>query len=124
MNALIIEATKGTPRIRLYPNGEMYIEGRSLPENPVEFYFPVLAWVKNCTAVDVSINIRIEYMNTSSSKELYTFFKYIKNNQNIKKACINWFYEEGDDDIYDIGREFENVVQLPFYYHEYAEAVD
>jgi hypothetical protein len=124
MNALIREATKGTPRVRLYPNGEMYIEGRSLPEDPIEFYSEILRWVTKCECENVSINIRLEYMNTSSSKELYTFFNYIKRNATIKHAIVNWYYEEGDEDVYEIGREFENVIELPFFYHEYAEAVE
>ncbi|HEY4788623.1 MAG TPA: DUF1987 domain-containing protein [Bacteroidales bacterium] len=124
MEALLIDETKGTPRIRLYPNGQIFIEGRSLPENPVNFYTPVLEWIKNCTAESVTIEIRLEYMNTSSSKEMYTFFHLIKENPYIKNVSVAWYYEEGDDDGYDVGREFETITKLPFQFHEYAEATE
>ena len=124
MDALLIDETKGTPRIRLYPNGEMFIEGRSLPEDPIRFYNPVLEWVKNCKAEVVSVEIRLDYMNTSSSKEMYTFFNLIKENPYIKNTSVTWYYEEGDDDGYDVGREFEEMTKIPFKFHEYAEALD
>jgi hypothetical protein len=124
MDALFIEETKGTPRVSLSLEGEMHIEGRSLPEDPVQFYLPVLEWVRKSTVENVTIYVRLDYMNTSSSKELYLFFKYIKQNIHVKTVIVNWYYEEGDDDVYEIGREFEAIVDLPFYYHTYAEAFD
>jgi hypothetical protein len=124
MNTLLIEGTKGTPSVRLYPNGEMFIEGRSLPEDPARFYNPILEWVKNCTIDTVAVYIRMEYLNTSSSKELHTFFKMIKENSYIRNVSVTWYFEEGDDDGYDVGREFESFTQIPFTFHEYAEALD
>ena len=124
MNTLLIEETKGTPRVCLNSDGEMHIEGRSLPEDPVLFYAPVLDWVRRCTVENVTLHIRLDYMNTSSSKEIYLFFKCIRANEHIKKAVVNWYYEEGDDDVYETGREFENISGLPFYYHTYAEALE
>ena len=124
MNALLIDETKGTPRVRLYPNGDMLIEGRSLPEDPAGFYTPILEWIRNCQAETVSIDIRLEYMNTSSSKEMYNFFKIIKDNAYIKNITVNWYFEEGDDDGYDVGCEFESFTKIPFRFHEYAEALD
>jgi hypothetical protein len=124
MDALFIKETKGTPRVSLNLDGEMHIEGRSLPEDPVQFYIPVLAWVSKCPAENVTIHIRLDYMNTSSSKEIYLFFKYIKQNKNVKTITVNWYYEEGDDDVYEIGREFELMVELPFHYHTFVEAIE
>ena len=124
MNSLLIDETRGTPRVRLYPNGEIFIEGRSLPADPAEFYSPILNWVKDCQTETVNIHIRLEYMNTSSSKEIQSFFRLIKENLHIKNATVNWYYEEGDDDGYDVGREFELFSKIPFIFHEYAEALD
>jgi len=124
MNALLIDETKGTPKVRLYPNGEMFIEGRSLPEDPAKFYKPIKEWVKNCQIETAKIEIRFEYMNTSSTKEMYSFFELIKENINIKHASVSWYYEEGDDDGYDVGREFESITKIPFTFHEYAEALE
>jgi hypothetical protein len=124
MNALLIDGTKGTPKVSFYPNGEMFIEGHSLPEDPARFYNPLLEWVKNCDIEAITLDIRLIYLNTSSSKEMYTFFNLINKNPCIKSVTVNWYYEEGDDDGYDMGREFESITKIPFKFHEYAEALD
>jgi hypothetical protein len=122
MDTLLLKETKGTPGVKMYPNGEIFIEGRSLPEDPVKFYTPVLNWTKNCKAESVKIDIRLEYMNTSSSKEVYTFFSLLKGNENVKNISVVWHYEEGDEDGHNVGREFEAITKLPFHFQEYAEA--
>lgn len=124
MNALLINETKGTPRIEFYPEGDLIIEGRSLPEDPIGFYTPVLEWIKKCTAENINLQVRFAYMNTSSSKEMFSFFRLLKNNPHIRNVKINWYYEEGDDVSYDAGQEFEALVNIPFQFHEYSEAAD
>ena len=124
MNTLIIEPTKFSPKIVLNPSGEVIIHGRSIVENPYEFYLPVLTWMRECQTESVSIEIKLDYMNTSSSKEMYNFFKIIKDNVYIKNVTVNWYFEEGDDDGYDVGCEFESFTKIPFRFHEYAEALD
>jgi hypothetical protein len=124
MDALIIEETKGTPYVRFYPYGKLYFEGRSLPEDPSKFYTPILEWIQNCEAENITLEMRIQYMNTSSTKEMYTFFKKITENKCIKNANVIWYYEEGDDDNYNTGREFESMTKIPFHFHEFAEAME
>ncbi len=121
MNRLFIEATKATPRVEFLPNGELTIHGRSLPENPASFYAPILSWIDACTLEKISIEIRMEYFNTSSSKQIFSLFCNAKKNTNIKDIEIKWYYEEGDEDGYEVGREFESMINLPFNFHEYAE---
>lgn len=124
MNALTIKETKGTPKVTFNPDGELFIEGRSLPENPSVFYLPVLEWIKNCKAEKINLHLKLDYMNTSSSRELYTFFNLMKENPCIKEIKVNWFYEEDDDEAYEMGCEFETLTNLPFQFNEYAEALE
>ena len=124
MEEILFEETKGTPRVELKPNGNLLIQGRSLPLDPVGFYNPVLDWVKNCIATSVNLDIRLDYLNTSSSKQLYTILFLLKENSSIKSLNINWHYEEGDEDGYDTGREFESLINIPFNFLEYAEVLD
>ena len=121
MNAIFVEETKGTPRVEFNPNGDMLVVGRSLPEDPFSFYNPLLHWAKECTSDKVNLDLRLDYMNTSSSKQIYTLLSNIAENKNIASATINWYYEEGDDDGYETGKEFESMVKIPFHFHEYAE---
>jgi hypothetical protein len=124
MEPLIIEATKGTPKVNLFPNGELHLEGRSLPEDPHSFFTPVLEWVKNFQGDKIHANIRLEYLNTSSSKQIYEFLSLIKAKTNLKELSINWYYEEGDDDAKETGKEFESLTKLTFTFHEFAESLN
>lgn len=123
MDRLFIEATKATPRVEFQPNGELSIHGRSLPEDPHGFYNPILNWIAQCKIETVNLEIRLEYMNTSSYKQIYTLLSNLKENVYAKHIRVDWYYEEGDDDGFETGKEFESMSKLPFYFHEYAESV-
>jgi hypothetical protein len=124
MEALLIAETKGTPAIKFSPDGELYVQGRSLPEDPEKFYTPVLEWIRRFEGSNVVLDVRLEYMNTSSSKQIFTLLSDIKDNYKIKNTLVNWYYEEGDEDGLDVGKEFEAVLDLPFKFHQYAEVLD
>ena len=50
--------------------GVFEISGRSLPENTIDFYKPVLEWLDNykrSAAGKTTVNVSLEYFNTSSS---------------------------------------------------------
>jgi hypothetical protein len=122
MEPLIIESTKGTPKVKFLPNGDLSIQGLSLPEDPELFFSPLMNWVKNYKGENMNLDIRLNYMNTSSSKQLFTLLCDIKENLHIKSADVNWYYEQDDEDCLEIGQEFEAYTKLNFNFYEYAEA--
>ena len=104
METIIREGTPKTPYVRLDgDNGLVEIKGRSIPENSVEFYKPMIDWLEKYGAspgAQTSVNIQLEYFNTSSSKCILDVFKRLelihkKGNQ----VEINWYYEEDDEDM-------------------------
>jgi hypothetical protein len=68
---LIIEPAAKTPLIDMnWQTGELILSGRSIPENAVTVFNPVLNWVKEyCKNPKPTTKFRInlEYFNTSSS---------------------------------------------------------
>lgn len=123
MEKLFVESTKATPRVEFLPTGELSIQGRSLPEDTYTFYTPLLNWAKQCLLETISLEIRLEYINTSSSKQIYTLIGMLKDNLSVKNFRVHWYYEEGDEDGLETGKEFESMLKVPFEFHEYAEAV-
>jgi len=121
MKQLIIEETNYSPRVELSPRGEIKIKGRSIIENPYEFFNPVFRWVKSCTFKTVHVEIRLEYANTGTVKQIYTLLTLIRDNYSIKNVYINWYYMEGDKDTLELGRDIESKINLPFDYFEYSE---
>lgn len=110
--------TKRTPRIILEP-GRIFILGRSIPENPGEFYRPVYDWINRYVRVDGNrtfIELGFEYINTSSTKWIYNIIKEIARMKNLEKNVkIIWYYDRGDDDMCELGFILRSLVDCPFF---------
>lgn len=120
---LLLAPTKSTPEIKFLMDGKLLIKGRSLPEDTFKFYEPLHNWIDNCMIENVCITICLDYMNSSSSQQISKFLQQAKNNTNIKDCSVRWFYEEGDEDNLDFGREVMELVGLPFEFFETAEYI-
>jgi hypothetical protein len=117
---LFIESTRVSPFIAYSPSQNILsLRGRSSPENPIEFYKPVFEFLesyKSSKNNSLTVDVCLEYFNTSSTKVLFNIFKTIdrlKINNNID-TTINWFYEEWDDDMMEIGEDFSQDLKLSF----------
>jgi hypothetical protein len=121
MKDLIIKETEKTPSVSLSINGNLKIEGRSIPEDAAKFFKPILDWTKEFTAPEIRIDIKLEYFNTSSSKFILEMLRLIEGNPNNSNVLVNWFYEEGDLDVLESGQYFESIIGIPFKYIEYEE---
>ena len=120
MKSLIIDGTPKTPIIRFDSKAGIFeIKGRSIPENSVEFYKPLVEWLDNYKHEPLprtSVDVRLEYFNTSSSKCLLEVFKKLEVIHKEQKGAveINWFYEEDDEDMLEAGEDYESIVRVPF----------
>jgi hypothetical protein len=111
------ELSKRTPWIIMKP-GKIFIMGRSIPENPGEFYRPVKDWiseyVKNYDKKS-TIELGFEYINTSSTKWIYTILKELSAMKKIaQNAKVTWYYEQGDEDMCELGFILRSLVDCPF----------
>ena len=98
MENLILAGTPKTPTVELNAgNGTLLLKGRSIPENSIEFYKPILAWIEqygtNANA-QTTLQIQLEYFNTSSSKCLLDVFKRMEAISG--NVVIEWYYENDD----------------------------
>jgi hypothetical protein len=111
MQNLFIEGTDTTPLIDFYTNGKLLIKGRSLPEDVHKFYEPVFFWVKELESETVIFDVKMEYINTSSTKKILNLLIELENNPKINNIEINWFYEFDDLDMLDLGELYENNLE-------------
>lgn len=120
MEKYSINGTPNTPDINFdLSNGVLNISGRSIPENSIEFYNPLFSAIDTYISNpknNTTLNIQLEYYNSSSSACLLSVFKKL---EKFKKGAgfpvtINWLYEENDEDILAAGKNFEGMVDLPF----------
>ena len=63
----------------------------------------------------------MEYMNTSSSKQVFVILKSIKENYHIKDVYIKWYYESDDEDMLEMGKDYESMVHIPIDFYEYSD---
>lgn len=119
MENLVIEGSPKTPTIKFNPEeGKLLIQGRSIPENSIDFYKPLVdaleeyaGNVKESTRVDIVL----EYFNTSSSKCILDVFKKLERiNEAGGGVAINWHYEEDDEDMLEAGEDYQAIINIPF----------
>src|SRR5512140_267979 len=116
-DSLKIEPTKRSPWIVLEP-GRIFMMGRSIIDNPSEFYDPALMWVsdliKSWTG-KTKIDLGFEYINTGSMKWLYILLRELSQIKEMSEnAIITWYYEEGDEDMCELGFILRSLVDCPF----------
>ena len=112
MEPIIIEGTPKTPTVQFDANeGIFKLEGRSIPENSVEFYKPLVDWLdsyKDSPLQKTVVEVKLEYFNTSSSKCILDVFKKFEVIHKAKNDVeVKWYYEEDDEDMLEAGEDYE-----------------
>ena len=118
MNNLFIPRTSKTPDIFFDSDqGILEIKGRSIPENSVAFYAPVMQWLNDYErnpSPETQLTIKLEYFNTSSSKCLIDIFRKLeKLHQKDNSVTVVWYYETVDEDMKESGEDFRELVSMP-----------
>lgn len=118
MEDFYIKSTSKTPYMNFQISGTFEITGRSIPENSIEFYKPLLEWLDSYSTKknipSTNLQVRLEYFNTSSSKCLLEIFKRMELIvRNGISAKITWQYEEEDEDMKELGEDFKEILQIP-----------
>lgn len=108
MDDLYINNTALTPEIDFKNSGHLSIKGKSLPEDPKKFFSPIFKWANKIRAKELQVDIKLEYVNTSSSKRIIEFLKTLDNNKRVKKIDLNWFYEIDDPDMLEFGEMIQH----------------
>lgn len=116
MENIVLTPTPKTPSVKFTAQeGHLEIKGRSIPENSLDFYKPLIDWVDQLRAArpaEINLHVQLEYFNTSSSKCLLDLFKKLENYPG--QAMIHWYYEQDDEDMLEAGEDYEAIISVPF----------
>lgn len=114
MEKLFIDHTEDTPQVILdIENKNFSITGRSLPENAVAFYIPIIDWLKQLNKEVIPsfvFNIKLDYFNTASAKQITKLLLTLQNLSQTMDIVINWHYLEEDTDIMSSGMRFSKLI--------------
>ncbi|WKN30905.1 DUF1987 domain-containing protein [Porifericola rhodea] len=118
MNSLYLSKTARTPEIKLDPKqGVFEINGRSIPENSVDFYASVMQWMdayRQEPNSRTNFLVKLEYFNTSSSKCLIDILRKLeKIYTDGNDVTLEWHYDVEDDDMRESGEDFKEILKLP-----------
>lgn len=122
MQKLIIPPTKATFGINFDPAKNVFeISGNSFPPNAMEFYEPIVNWVKTYLTNDVqdpiTIDFRVNYYNTSSSKYIFRILElFHEHNSEAHNVKINWYSYDDEDELYEDWCSLIQDLDLP---HEF-----
>lgn len=121
MDELNVQKTKTTPKVRYdKAEGVLEISGRSIPENTSKFYEPILNWIdsyKLSANKRTVLKIYLEYFNTGSSKYLFQILKRFEElhaGDTDEQVIVEWFYEDGVEELAEAGEDFRDILNLPF----------
>lgn len=118
---LIMVGDKTKPNVYFnYEKGELTIEGRCILEY-AEIVFDLMTdWLEKYIEKPkekTTINLRLEYFNSSTAKALVRFLFLAKQlPEKNSELYVNYYYD--DENIYEYGQDFMEVVGIPFNFIE------
>ena len=117
MNSYSLTPTPKTPKIDFNAqNGNFEMSGRSIPENSIEFYKPLLDWLEaycRDPQKQTELHVNLEYFNTSSSKCLVDILRKLEKINQHHEVKVFWYYEKEDEDMMESGEDFKKILHLP-----------
>ncbi len=119
MKNLEIKGTMDTPTVVFNYDGNFLIEGRSFPDNAIKTFEPLFNWIASFRGEKVKFTINLDYLNTSSSMQLFKVLKALDKSADIKEIKVLWQYEVDDDEHQETGKIFEEQLErISFQYME------
>ena len=121
MESIYIDGTNRTPFVSMDSSGNFRIRGRSIHENPSKFFEPILKWVDSYLLVPrqtVVFDIELEYFNSGSSRYILDILRILMEKPTTR-LIVNWYYEEGDEDLLERGQYYESILNTRFNFIEF-----
>ena len=121
-----VERTETSPQIDMdVDSGVMEFIGRSLPHNSEQFYAQVYNWLDEYLekpSEKTTVNMHMDYLDTSSSRHLYNIFKRLNTaGETGNKVQVNWHFETGDEEMAETGKDYQGLFNMKFKFIEVEE---
>ncbi|MAJ06047.1 MAG: hypothetical protein CL827_04200 [Crocinitomicaceae bacterium] len=120
------DPTNETPLVSFNSEkGVLLIDGNCISETPENFFNELSTWISNYSNQPnetTTLTINLRGINISSSKFLLNIIYQLEalHKQNFK-VNIRWVYKNGEDGNYELGKDYNEMVSIPF---EFIETVE
>ncbi len=114
MNDLAIDKSDMTPMVHFdHKSGDLLIKGKSLPDNAIGFYEPLLSWIESYLqnpAEKTSLIFHFSYFNTPTNRFIIKLINAIKTTPS--EYQVIWRFIEDDEEIMEFGEKLEGIVDI------------
>jgi hypothetical protein len=119
MDLLHVLQTPKTPSIFAdQKSGIIRIKGKSIPDNSYNVYTPLSEWLNVYLlkpAKTTTVEIYLEYLNTTSSRLLFDFLKTLEAAiSKSHKVQVLWYFLEEDEDMLSVGEDYQTALRMDF----------
>ncbi len=102
--------------------GILSITGKSILENAIKFYDPVVNWIEEYCgdpAEKTELHLKLEYFNTSTSKYLLSLVGLLEELYHEGKEVEIYWYS-ADEDMAELGEDYSALIDIPFKFMQYS----
>jgi hypothetical protein len=125
MTKITLSSSKQTPEILLdFEACKFQIKGCSRPEDVELFYGPLIKKIDEHRTIltqnpkHLEIDIHMIYFNSSSLKFLLELLRFCVKIKGPDAIILNWIYDKDDDDVYEVGNELSEALNITFTFIE------
>jgi len=90
----------------------------------VDFYQPVMDWItsyKEKPNARTEFNLKMIYFNTASSKQIMDVLMILEEMvEEGHEVVIRWHSKQSDEDMQEAGKEYEEMLEIPFEHLTYS----
>ena len=121
-----VPPTSNTPEIILnQQTGRIELRGKSIPEDTIQFYYPFNRWLSEYAANPAprtTVVMGLQYLNSSSTVIVTNMMRLLDNMIGLKSTvAIEWYYEQGDEEMKELGNDFKKIMKCEFKLKEVKE---
>lgn len=126
MKRLIVSGTEYTPALDFDPvKLTMLFHGVSRPENVGLFYQQAVDWISDLSfeidkvaPAKLKLTYKFEYCNSSTQKHIVLLLeKILELNDSGLEVEVDWFYEDGDEKMFEDGEDISDAIGVAFNFH-------
>jgi hypothetical protein len=119
MNNLEIAQTPSTPEVRADSGqGRIFMSGDSYPENPFDFFQPIIDWIDGFLKDDdrpLAFDLELIYLNTSSIRAMMDIFDRLEESHLAgRSVSVDWCYDPDNERVGELAEEFKEDCTFPF----------
>ena len=119
MNDMDLAQTPSTPLVRTDSRaGRLSMAGDSYPENPFEFFQPIIDWLDRYLEErdgPLSCDLTLVYLNTSSIRAMMDIFDRLEEaHKGGRQVSVHWSYDPDNERVGELAEEFKEDCSFPF----------